>query len=287
MSTFFREGYEKLNDKISELREEVNGLKYTLLTSHIVNSWETIGDLMKEIQEDFKSVRYPTRQDRDSAWQEFFELRQEIFLKKNQRFEHVSGNHKDMLFDMLGGLEYWQLREGLRQMFFTELNVIKAEVIENGKKLNEAGKYFSSVKHEMTGDDKSTVFNKIKEIRESHDEFWTNFKDRSQELHEAKEDRRKDYEERQERKERAKNSLIENIENNREKLEKAEHALAKQELHRDDLEEKLESAYSDSFRERCDGWLDECKEKISDIESYIDKLKSWIYDGEDRLRNWD
>jgi len=287
MSAFFRDGYEKLNDKIYELQQEVDGLKYTLLTSHIADSWETIIDLMNEIQEDFKSVRYPTRQDRENAWQRFFELRQEIYRKKNQRYEEVSKNHKDTLFDLLKGLEYWQLREGLRQMFFTELNVIKAEVIENGKKLNEAGKYFSSVKHEMTGDDKVEVFNKIKEIRESHDEFWRNFKDRSQELHEAKEDRKRDYEERQDRKEKAKNSLIENIENNREKLEKAEQALAKQESHRDDLEEKLESAYSESFRERCEGWLDECNEKIRDIESYIDKIKSWIEDGEDRLRNWD
>jgi hypothetical protein len=286
MSAFFPDGYEKLNDKISELQQEVDGLKYTILTSHITDSWETIIDLMNEIQDDFKSVRYPTRQDRENAWQHFFELRQEIYRKKNQRYEDTSKNHKDTLFDMLGGLEYWQLREGLRQMFFTELNVIKAEVIENGKKLNEAGKYFSSVKHEMTGDDKVEVFNKIKEIRESHDEFWGNFKDRSQELNEAKEDRKRDYEERQERKERAKNSLIENIENNREKLEKAERALTKQESHRDDLEEKLESAYSDGFRERCEGWLDECNDKINDIESYIDKLKGWIEDGEDRLRNW-
>jgi len=277
MSVFFRDDHEKLNDKISNLQKEVDGLKYSLLTSHIASSWETIMDLMKEIQEDFKTVRYPNKQDRENAWQKFFELRQEIYLKKKQWFEDLSKNHKDSLFDMINNLEYWALREGLRQMFFTELNEIKAEVIENGKKLNEAAKYFSSVKHEMTGDDKQEIFNRIKEIRESHDEFWGIYKSRSQELHEAKE----------ERKDSAKNKLIENIENNKEKLEKAERALAHQESHRDELEENLRSAYSDSYRERCEGWLDECREKISDIESYSDKLKGWIEDGEDRLRNWD
>ena len=286
MSLFFKDDYEKLNDKISDLRKEIDTIQYVIWSPHLTDSWETIDELMKQIQENFKTVRYPTKQGREYAWQGFFELKQKIYVKKNERFEYVSKNHKGTLFDMLGGLEYWGLREGIRQMFFTELNEIKKEVIENSKKLNEVAQHFSSIKNEITSDHKVEIFNKIKEIRESHDEFWGEYKDRSQELYEAKEERKRDYQERQERKEKAKQSLIENIENNKEKLDKAERTLLNQELHRDDLEKKIESAYSNSFRERCEGWLDECNEKISDIESYIDRLKNWIEDGEDRLRKW-
>jgi len=286
MSAFFPEDYEKLDSKIAELQEELDGLKYTLLTSHVSQTWDTIFDLMKQIQDDFRTVKYPKRQSREDAWQRFFQLRQDAYDKRNERFERVSRERKDEIFDMMKHLEYWRLREGLREMFFTELNTIRIEVIENGRKLNEVGKYFSSVKHQMTADDKVEVFTRIKEIRESHDDFWEVYKDRSRELNEAKDERKRDYEERRERSERAKDSLVENIENNREKLEKAEQALAKQESHKDDLEDKIRNAYSDSYRERHEGWLEECENTISDIESRIDRLKDWIREGEDKLRNW-
>jgi hypothetical protein len=118
-----------LDNKISELQRKVDGLPYILYIPHLDKTWETIMDLMKEIQDDFKTVRYPTRQNREEAWQQFFELRQKIYTKKNKRFEYISKNHKDELHRMLGGLEYWALREELRQMVFTELSAIKAEVI--------------------------------------------------------------------------------------------------------------------------------------------------------------
>jgi len=284
MSLFFKEDYEKLDYKLTELEKEFKGLSHHLFDYHVTKAWETIFELMNEIQGDFKTVRYPKIQSREEAWQSFFSLRQDIYTKKNERYEEISKSHSDTLFNMLRGLEYWQLREGLRQMLFTELKEIKTEVIENGKKLNEVGQHFSSIKHEMTKDHKSEVFNRIKEIRESHDEFWGIYKDRSQELYEAKEDRKRDFED---RKDKAKESIINNIKNNVEKLEKAEVALRKQEMHKEDLEDQIASAYSTKFREIREEWLSECNNKISDIESHIARLKSWIEDGENRLRNWD
>ena len=40
------------------------------------------------------------------------------------------------------------------------------------------------------------------------------------------------------------------------------------------------------FRERHEGWLKECDQKISDIKRSIEKLDSWIREGEIKLKSF-
>jgi DNA repair exonuclease SbcCD ATPase subunit len=283
MSSFFKKEYEQLDEKISELEKKLNGLKYNLWEPHIRQDWEEIFELMKEIQEDFNSTHYPTKQLRESAWSSFCETRNEAYEKKRERNERVSDQHKDNLLDKLGGLEYWTFRDGLRLMFFTELNELKAEVIEKGRKTTAIANEFSALKREMNRDDKDEVFNRIKEIRDSHDEFFEQYNFRSSELREEREEKQREY---QERSQLAKDKVLENTELNREKLEKAEDALERMERAKSDLEDKIDKAYSDNYRERHQEWLDELEDKIADKERYIQRLKEWIEEGEDKLRNW-
>ena len=285
--------FEDLNTKIEQLGQDID-LACSMIAIHREKQWEAIFELMKEIKEDFAKVRYPNKAERDRAWQVFFDLRQDAHEKRQSQFQYKSREHHDELLNMLGGLDYWPLRDGLEIAFVKSLREMKDEMTERGQKVTEAGRHFKSVKHEMIGEHKAEIHNKIIEIRESHEIFWDHYKVKKAELTElweerqrVKEQRKRDFEERQERKELAKRNLELNIENNKERLEKAENALSKMQSHREELQDKLDSAYNDNFRERCEGWIDELDTKIDDVENQIKRLERWIEEGEDRLRNWE
>ncbi|MEW6419337.1 MAG: hypothetical protein AB1480_14695 [Nitrospirota bacterium] len=44
------------------------------------------------------------------------------------------------------------------------------------------------------------------------------------------------------------------------------------------------SAWSDSYRERVDGWISDERERIAEIERKIDQIKGWISDMTAKLR---
>lgn len=60
------------------------------------------------------------------------------------------------------------------------------------------------------------------------------------------------------------------------KLSKAESALEHQQSHLSDLRSQYYSAWSDSFKERCSGWIDECEARIESIKEHIDRIEGWI-----------
>src|SRR6185437_656906 len=60
---------DKLDVKIQELNGRVNGLSF--LTTKDSIFWRETWTLVKEISADFKETRYPTRQEKDTAWNTF------------------------------------------------------------------------------------------------------------------------------------------------------------------------------------------------------------------------
>lgn len=155
-----------------------------------------------------------------------------------------------------------------------------------GQKLREAGQLLSKHKHEMTKEHKAEIHERIVKIRENHDVFWEQYWEYQKEKQQIYEQKKQAWEEGQVRRQQAKERIAANIEKNRESLRKAEDALERQKQHRRKLEADIASAYSDSFRERAEGWLDECNNKISDIEDSIERLESWIQEGKDKLSSF-
>ena len=49
------------------------------------------------------------------------------------------------------------------------------------------------------------------------------------------------------------------------------------------VEEMRDTIWSDSYRDHVDGWIDEKNERISDIQSTIDRIKGWIEEMEAKL----
>jgi hypothetical protein len=282
---FWETNYKDLDAKIDRLESKL------LATQSIFgfHEWDEVFRLTKEIQEDFKKkIRYPSKAERDAAWQRFFNLREDAYRIKREKVEEKSKQHYDEINRYLRDADYSGVQE-------TILNIVTLGMLRTtaddmkwkGKQLREAGNLFKSVKHEMTKEHKAEIHERIVSIRESHDAFWGQYKEHLEERAKVRDEKHRAWEERQERRKAAKERIRANIEKNEEKLSKARDALRRHQQRRDDLRDQIASAWSDSFRERAEGWLDEVDDKISDIEQHIDRLEGWISEDESKLASFD
>ncbi|HEX8265364.1 MAG TPA: hypothetical protein VF596_08045 [Pyrinomonadaceae bacterium] len=282
---FFKTTHDDLNSKISRLDSRVTDAQ-SIFTNFQPYQWNEVFDLIKEIQEDFKSnVRYPTKAERDEAWNTFFNLRDEAYRIRREQNENKSQEHYNEIDGYLRDAYYSEFGDGLVTMISGGLmSRTNADDMKwKGQQLREAGKLLTKYKHEMTNDHKSEIHERIKEIRQQHDIFWEQYKEYQNEKRQIHEQNQQAWEE---KRQNARERIEANIEKNKENLRKAQDALERQLQHRSKLEDDISSAYSESFRERAEGWLDECNDKIADIEESIERLESWIQEGKDKLNSF-
>ena len=283
---FWETTHDDLNKKISRLESKVSSASNIL--GYDSFSLNDAIELCKEIQENFKKkILYPTKTERDEAWQKFFDLREDVYRIKREAATSKSNEH------------YREINHYLKEAYFNKwedemgdaltlglMQTTKETMKWKGQQLREAGNLLKKHKHEMIGEHKAEIHERIVSIREEHDKFWERYREYQQEKQQIYQQKKKAWEEGQIRRQNAKERIEANIDKNKESLRKAEDALDRQKQHRRDLEDKISSAYSDSFRERAEGWLDECNDKISDIEASIDRLESWIQEGRDKLNSF-
>lgn len=286
-SMFWETSHKDLDRKINDLESKVAS-SITFWGNYDRDKINDAIELAKEIQADFKKkIRYPSKIERDEAWQRFFNLREKAYQIKHQAIEDLSNEHYKEINGYLIDADYSKLGDViLTVLTIGLLSITKEDMIWKGKQLREAGQLFKQYKYEMTKDHKAEIHERIVSIREDHDNYWQVYRDYQEEKQKIYEEKKQAWEERQTRREQAKERIEANIEKNRENLRKAEEALERQKQRRSDLEDQISSAWSDSFRERAEGWLDECNNKISDIEDSIDRLEGWIREGEDKLSSF-
>jgi hypothetical protein len=283
---FWETTHEDLDRKINRLDSlvsEAQGFSFFAF-----QKWDETFELIKEIQEDFKKkIRYPTKAERDAAWQRFFNLREEAYQTKRKLAEDKSKDHFNEINRLLGDADYSGFVETI--MNITTMGLLQTtpdDMKWKGKKLREAGQLFKSVKHEMTREHKAEIHERIVSIRESHDAYWERYREYREERAKIHEEKRRAWEEGKARREAAKERIRANIEKNEEKLSKARDALRRHQQRCDDLRDQIASAWSDSFRDRAEGWLDEAEEKVTDIEQHIERLESWISEDEAKLNSF-
>jgi len=295
MFNLLNENWEKLDKKIENLDSAIN-FASGLFNSFNPYKWKEIFDLCEEIHQDFKTIRYPTKELRSIAWQKFFDLRDKAFQEKNKQIKGLSSTRKNEIYDMLQYTEYDWLGDLLigKILSFGLLETKVEDMKWAGSKLKEAGAYFKSVKLEMTREDKAEVFLRISDIRSSHNLFWSRYKEISQvnyervkiEREKARQEKQRDWEDKQEKSRRIKNRIENNISKNKENLNKATKALEKIKDSRRNLRDKISESYSDNWKRKAEGWLDEMDDKINDIEASVERIRSWIAEDQNKLDNW-
>lgn len=278
---FWDTTHEDVDKKIRQLDSGISSAQGMFIGS-TREDWESVFELMKEIQADFNSkVKYPTREEREAAWQKFCSLRSEAHEKSKKNTGERSDYRMIEINRELRAADWDAISDEFGDVitFYTAVTT-KETMKEKGQHLHEAGQLLSKHKHEMTREHKQEVFERIKRIREQHDIFWGRVREANEEKQRVWEQKQREFED---RRDRAKDAIRANLEKNKEQLRKAKDALERQEDHRRDLEDKISSAYSDGFRERAEGWLDEANDKIADIESHIERIEGWIGEGRDKL----
>lgn len=274
---FWDTTHEDLDKKIRQLESRIDSTR-GLFTGTTRDDWTPVFDLMKEIQADFNNkVKYPSKEERQHAWERFCELRSEAHEKSRERNAERSDYRMIEIRRELQGADWDALMDEIGDIVTLYTAPTTREIMkEKGRHLHEAGQLLSQYKNEMTREHKDEVFERIKEIREQHDIFWGRYK-------EYQAERQRQFEE---KRENARERIEANLEKNKEQLRKAQEALERQKDHRRDLEDQISSAWSDDFRDRAEGWLDEANDKIADIEASIDRIEGWIEEGRSKLNSF-
>ena len=252
-----------------------------------------------EINEAFKSVRYPTRDDKDIAWQKYQEAIRD--LKRGQEesrenaraFAQKSEKYRDEILRVIEKARRPGLLESLISFFTTdlilgsgdlaasiffpsldpvieELKRKKDELRDYNSSLQEARDLFRLYKGEMTGKHKQEVFQTISEIGQQLDQAWDEWKKAWAKAHQIKQ-------------ESYQNKTRQFIENQETFLKKLYDALARKEDHLRDLHYKLDGA-SENYKGRVYDWIREEENKINDIKGKIKEVDGKIDDANRRLR---
>ena len=296
--------YKELDDLIHSLKDAVES------TNPQKGYWKELWSLVKEINSGFKETHYPTRDDRDKAWSRFQELvtkakergqENKARIEQNQRdwerkqdrsrsarntvisraeratplseFERSMGDI--FLFPAKIIADVFTSLIGINSM--SSLDETRRELLACNEALQEAWKAFNDNKKNMLPGDRNQAYESLQDASRKLDEAWRQWKERNSSL---REQRQREWDEKH-------RSFVERVNANiaklEEKLAKAEAALQKQEAHLDDLREKYDTAWNDSYRERCSDWIDECESRISSIKEHIDRLEGWINEERKKL----
>lgn len=307
-----------------ELEAQINRIEVAVIDSggsHV--DWKAIWKQIGETGKAFKETLYPSRDDKNAAWDRYqlavvavrerqtahFEeksARRDFFKRSESHMYKImsladgakppSGLEDVILMLATGGL-YGIAKVALDAMF-GESDVEKRRLQQRSAALKEANAYFSENKAEMVGQHKQQAFRYIQPIRERLQSDWEAWQQHRDEIYAERkrqhEERHAAWEERQEKRRawearreewRAKQEGF--IEAQGERIDRLENALDRKRDHLRDLEDKRAGAWNDDFRDRVDGWIDECESAIRDIEEKLDIARAKRDDAQRRLNESD
>jgi len=270
--------------------------------------WRQIWDEIKAISAAFKGVRFPTRQEHQEAWEQFqsavqnVKERQSEEREENEKKTKRSDEHKWHIKSLANaGTPPSGLADAIFSIFTFPAQAIadvmtallpggpidqkKGELQHYSKKLEEGWNYFKEHKNEMFRNDKDEAFNSLKSAQDQLNDAWEQWKDGKDNLIDKRnEERERKQEEYERKKGEWESRMRDNIATLEERRTKLELALERRKDRRGDLEDKRDSARSDSFRSVVEGWIDENEEAISEIERKLSNLNDWIDEAYDKLK---
>ena len=161
----------------------------------------------------------------------------------------------------------------------------KIELQQCNEAMREGWAHLSNNKTSMLGKHKQEAFKALKRASESLAAEWDRWKgDRREAIERFHAEKQAAWEERQAKREAWEMRIRDNISKLEDRLDRLESALDHRQSNLSKLEDMRDSAWSDDFRERVDGWISDEEERINDIERKIGRIKGWISDAEGKLR---
>jgi len=281
----------ELDRRISKLNDHYHQAKSN------TRGWKELWSEIKEIGANFKGVRYPSKEERNEAWERFqgiidsvkeaqdeergkwdkkadrsSQLKDQILRLGEQgrppnSFESAIGELIIAPFELLAEAVVDIATLGLLRI---EIDKEKVALKAYSSNLHKAWNEFKARKDEMLGKDKHEVFETLREIQDELDAAWEAWKKTNDWYYEANRSAHKGRIE----------ASIEKLES---RLENLYSILSKKESHVSDLEDKRDSAWNDDFRERVQGWIEEENDKIGDIKNQISQVEDWLSEQRGKL----
>ncbi|MGB4644461.1 MAG: hypothetical protein WBH76_01020 [Dictyoglomaceae bacterium] len=289
---------EALLDSLENLLQETEEKKV---------KWKDVWGEIKSIGQAFKESRFPTVQDRQAAWGRFQSIvarvkacqeqaKQEFDQKVRESEHHLeqirsyawkatpSSESADVIIAIAtGGLSV--LVKASIEAILGPFDERKLELQKCNEAMREGWAYFSQNKSQMFGKDKQAAIEALKEASEALNKAWDNWKSaRREAIEQYHAEKQAAWEARQAKREAWEERMRENISKLEDRLDRLESALERRQNNLSKLEDMRDSAWSDSYRDRVEEWIDEENDRISDIEKKIDQIKEWISDIEAKLR---
>jgi hypothetical protein len=143
-----------------------------------------------------------------------------------------------------------------------------------GEKLSAVSKRFSEWKQKLTKEHKQEIFERIGEIRASHQLYWGRRNQAWERNQEQRGGKRSEFESR----------VRQNIADNYERLAKAQNAADRCAENIASNYAKLADAKSADFAERVREWISQDEDRLDDIKTSIRRIREWISEGESKLR---
>lgn len=245
----------------SRLRDEISSLSFirdSVKNTHLAKdrNYSPFWEKVSQIKILFKELKPIKPQDRQGYWDDFSNLCESVKFEQKEYysiFNSISHAHCDDVMDLLK----------LSDVDTRDVELLKSA----GQYLKKAGIALSEHKEQMTFQDKKKCFERIQEIRQTHDICWTSVKEERNRRH-------SDFEE------RTRANLQKNYERYKEANESLEYLKGKAE----ELQEKIDSSWNDNWASKASGWLSDLEEKIHDKQNYIRRIESWIEEDERKLR---
>lgn len=226
----------------------------------IITKYQDFWNKAKQITALFKGAKPLAKSDRDLLWKQFNDLCREVKEKQKAEYgtlESLSKQHLDEIVKLadLAKLPPNESAPGIH------------ELVERGQALKNAGDMLGRFKHAMIAKHKKACFDKIQEIRKTHDTAWE-----SVNAVKPKQQTGTKFRARK------------NLENNYERYKKAAGALENFQIGRDHIRTFLTSCNDPEKAAKAKIQLAETEARIKDIEEGIRKLGKWIAEDEQSLK---
>jgi len=296
---------EALLDSLETLVDEAEGKR---------GEWKDVWGEIRSVGQAFKGSRFPTAQDRQRAWDRFQSIIANVKAcqeKAREKFEErvrESKHHLEQILSYVeGATPSSESSDALLAICTGGLSVLiragiaailgpfderKLELQRCSEILKEGWTYLSQNKAEMLGNHKKEAFDALKKASEALHEAWDRWKSaRGEAIEQYHAEKQAAWEARQAKreawiakKEAWEERMKENISKLEDRLDHLEDALERRQSNLSKLEDMRDSAWSDSYRDRVEEWIDAENDRISNIESKIDQIRGWISDMEAKLR---
>jgi|CXWL01.1.fsa_nt_gi hypothetical protein len=261
----------ELQNAIDDLERMIDSRRQGII--FISHDFRPVWEKARDIQAIFNNgVKFPTSEMRQTVWERFRTLRDEASQVFKEQQDQIRGHSAERRNDILAEAKSAEYRPIEDAIFFFDRTTVEDMKVK-ARQLKEAFEMLSRYKDQMLGEHKVECHERLREVRESHDLWWSRYK-------ETWSERQTD---RQEARESKKEKIRANLDKNREKLRSDEERLEKARERIEENRGKLEETTSEKWIGIYTEWIEKDEAKVESIEGWINTLHEWIRQGEEQL----